>query len=49
MTDVKIFAIYSQFFGEFTPNFKDSYSQAYSPICVRAALGSFSWQTGLLC
>ena len=36
MTDVKIFAIYSQFLGEVTASFKDSYSLcslAYSPMC----------------
>ena len=36
MTEVKIFAIYSQFLGEFTANFKDTYllySLAYSPMC----------------
>ena len=36
MTKVKIFAIYSQFLGEFTANFKDTYSLyslAYSPMC----------------
>ena len=33
MTEVKIFAIYLQFLGEFTANLKNSYSQAYSPIC----------------
>ena len=33
MTEVKIFAIYSQFLGEFTATLKDSYSQAYSPMC----------------
>ena len=36
MTEVKIFAIYSQFLGEFTANFKDPYylnSLAYSPMC----------------
>ena len=33
MTEVKIFAVYSQFLGEVTANFKDSYSQAYSPMC----------------
>ena len=33
MTEVKFFAIYSQFFGEFTANFKDSYWLAYSPFC----------------
>ena len=32
MTEVKIFAIYSQFLGEFTANFKDLYSLAYSPM-----------------
>ena len=35
MTEVKLFAIYSQFLGEFTANFKDSYSLyslAYSPM-----------------
>ena len=26
MTEVKIFSIYSQFLGEFTANFKDTYS-----------------------
>ena len=36
MTKVKIMDNYSQFLGEFTANFKDSYSLyslAYSPIC----------------
>ena len=36
MTEVKISAIYSQFLGEFTANFKDYYSLyslAYSPMC----------------
>ena len=33
MTEVKIFEIYSQFLGEFTAYFKDSYSLAYSPMC----------------
>ena len=36
MTEVKIFAIYSQFLDEFTANFKHSYSLyslAYSPMC----------------
>ena len=36
MTEVKIFAIYSQFLGEFTTNYKDTYSLyslAYSPMC----------------
>ena len=36
MTEVKIFAIYSQFLSEFTANYKDSYSLyslAYSQIC----------------
>ena len=36
MTEMKIFAIYSQFLGEFTVNFKDTYSlysPAYSPMC----------------
>ena len=36
MNEVKIFAIYSQFLGEFTANFKDTYSLyslAYSPMC----------------
>ena len=33
MTEVKIFAFYSQVWGEFTANFKVAYSQAYSPMC----------------
>ena len=36
MTEVKIFAIFSHFLGEFTANFKDTYSLyslAYSPMC----------------
>ena len=33
MTEVKIFAIYSHFLGEFHANFKDSYSLPYSPMC----------------
>ena len=36
MTEVTIFAIYSQFLGKcpmFTGNFKDSYSLVYSPMC----------------
>ena len=36
MNEVKIFAIYSQFLGDFTANFKDTYSLyslAYSPMC----------------
>ena len=36
MTEVKIFAMYTQFLSEFTANCKDSYSQyslAYSPMC----------------
>ena len=33
MIEVKIFAIYSHFLGEFTAHFKDSYSLAYSLMC----------------
>ena len=33
MTEIQICAIYSQFLGEFTANFKDSYLLAYSPMC----------------
>ena len=33
MTEVKIFAIYSQFLGECTANFKDSNSLVYQPMC----------------
>ena len=33
MTEIQISAIYSQFLGEFTANFKDSYLLAYSPMC----------------
>ena len=36
MTEVKIFAFYSQFLGEFTANFKDTYSLyllAYQLMC----------------
>ena len=40
MTEVKIFAIYSQFLGEFTANFKDTYSLGYLPMC-ESSISSF--------
>ena len=43
MTEVKIFAIHSQFLGEFTANFKDSYSQAYSPMCESSITALTYW------
>ena len=36
MTEVKIIAIYSQFLGDFTANFKDLYSLVYSPMSERS-------------
>ena len=50
MTEVKIFAVYSQFLGEVTANFKDSYSQAYSPMCVSSINDDLNpLNTRLLC